>query len=124
MNDNFAIQLFEGKKVRFVWDEEQEKYYFAIVDIVQVLTDSADYQTARKYWKVLKGRLLKEGNETVTNCYQLKLPAADGKRRKTQAADLKGILAYCSGRRQCGKRCTADNGATSWPFCGISGTCF
>ena len=84
MNDNFAIQLFEGKKVRFVWNEEQEKYYFAVVDIVQVLTDSADYQTARKYWKVLKGRLLKEGNETVTNCYQLKLPAADGKKRLTE----------------------------------------
>jgi len=88
MNDNFAIQLFEGKKVRFVWDEEKEKYYFAVVDIVQVLTESADYQTARKYWKVLKGRLLKEGNETVTNCYQLKLPAADGKKRLTDVADL------------------------------------
>ena len=92
MNDNFAIQLFEGKKVRFVWDEEQEKYYFAVVDIVQVLTESADYQTARKYWKVLKGRLLKEGNETVTNCYQLKLPAADGKKRLTDVADLEQIF--------------------------------
>ena len=89
---NFAIQLFEGKKVRFVWDEEQEKYYFAVVDIVQVLTESADYQTARKYWKVLKGRLLKEGNETVTNCYQLKLPAADGKNRLTDVADLEQIF--------------------------------
>ncbi len=83
MDENFAIQLFEGKRVRIVWDEEQEKYYFSVVDIVQVLTDSADYQTARKYWKVLKGRLIKEGNETVTNCYQLKLPAADGKKRLT-----------------------------------------
>ena len=92
MNDNFAIQLFEGKKVRFVWDEEKEKYYFAVVDIVQVLTESADYQTARKYWKVLKGRLLKEGNETVTNCYQLKLPAADGKKRLTDVADLEQIF--------------------------------
>ena len=89
---NFAIQLFEGKKVRFVWDEEQEKYYFAVVDIVQVLTESADYQTARKYWKVLKSRLLKEGNETVTNCYQLKLPAADGKNRLTDVADLEQIF--------------------------------
>ena len=77
MNEDLAIQLFEGKKVRIVWDAEKEKYYFAIVDIVHVLTDSADYQTARKYWKVLKGRLIKEGNETVTNCYQLKLPAAE-----------------------------------------------
>ena len=92
MDDNFAIQLFEGKKVRFVWDEEEEKYYFAVVDIVQVLTESADYQTARKYWKVLKGRLLKEGNETVTNCYQLKLPAADGKKRLTDVADLEQIF--------------------------------
>ena len=89
MNEEFAIQFFEGKKVRIVWDAEKEKYYFAIVDIVQVLTDSADYQTARKYWKVLKGRLIKEGNETVTNCYQLKLPAADGKKRLTDVADLK-----------------------------------
>ena len=92
MNDNLAIHLFEGKRVRIVWDAEQEKYYFSVVDIVQVLTDSADYQTARKYWKVLKGRLIKEGNETVTNCYQLKLPAADGKKRMTDMADLQGIF--------------------------------
>ena len=69
MNDNFAIQLFEGKKVRIVWDEEQEKYYFSVVDIVQVLTDSAD---GRKYWNKLKQRLKEEGNESVTNCHQLK----------------------------------------------------
>ncbi len=92
MEDNFAIQLFEGKKVRIVWDEEQEKYYFSVVDIVQVLTGSFDYQQARKYWKVLKGRLIKEGNETVTNCYQLKLPAADGKKRLTDMADLQSIF--------------------------------
>jgi hypothetical protein len=92
MEDNFAIQLFEGNKVRIVWDEEQEKYYFSVVDIVQVLTGSFDYQQARKYWKVLKGRLIKEGNETVTNCYQLKLPAADGKKRLTDMTDLQGIF--------------------------------
>jgi len=92
MEDNFAIQLFEGKKVRIVWDEEQEKYWFSVVDVVQVLIGSFDYQQARKYWKVLKGRLIKEGNETVTNCYQLKLPAADGKRRMTDMADLQGIF--------------------------------
>lgn len=92
MDDNFAIQLFEGKRVRIVWDAEQEKYYFSVVDIVQVLTDSVDYQTARKYWKVLKGRLLKEGNESVTNCYQLKLPSSDGKNYKTDVADLQGIF--------------------------------
>ncbi|MBQ9144674.1 MAG: hypothetical protein IJX60_06995 [Paludibacteraceae bacterium] len=92
MDDNFAIQLFEGKRVRIVWDADQEKYYFSVVDIVQVLTDSADYQTARKYWKVLKGRLKKEGNESVTNCYQLKLPSTDGKKYKTDMSDLQGIF--------------------------------
>lgn len=92
MDDNFAIQLFEGKHVRIVWDADQEKYYFSVIDIVQVLTDSADYQTARKYWKVLKGRLKKEGNESVTNCYQLKLPSSDGKKYKTDMADLQGIF--------------------------------
>ena len=92
MTQQTTIKLFDEKKVRIAWDEEQEKYYFAVVDIVQVLTDSADYQTARKYWKVLKGRLIKEGNETVTNCYQLKLPAADGKQRMTDVADLEQIF--------------------------------
>ena len=92
MNENLAIQLFENKKVRVAWDTEQEKYYFSVVDIVQVLTDSVDYQAARKYWKVLKGRLQKEGNELVTNCYQLKLPAADGKMRLTDMADLEQIF--------------------------------
>ena len=92
MANESVIKLFEGKQVRIVWDEEQEKYYFSVVDIVQVLTGSSDYQQARKYWKVLKGRLIKEGNETVTNCYQLKLPAADGKKRLTDMADLQGIF--------------------------------
>lgn len=69
MEDKLTIQLFEGKKVRVVWDEEQEKYFFSVVDIIQVLTDSAD---GRKYWNKLKERLKKEGNESVTNCHQLK----------------------------------------------------
>lgn len=89
MNENFAIQLFEGKKVRIVWDAEQEKYYFAIVDIVQVLTDSDNPQT---YWRVLKKRLRDEGNETVTNCNALKMPAAGGKNRKTDVADLEQVF--------------------------------
>ena len=89
MEDNFGIQLFEGKKVRFVWDEEQEKYYFSIVDVVQVLTDSVD---GRKYWNKLKQRLKAEGNESVTNCHQLKLPAADGKKYKTDVADLEQLF--------------------------------
>lgn len=92
MEDKFAIQLFEDKKVRVVWDEEQEKQFFSVVDVVGVLIESVDYQAARKYWKVLKGRLLKEGNEPVINCYQLKLPAADGKKRMTDIADLQGIF--------------------------------
>ena len=83
MEDKFAIQLFEGNKVRVVWDEEQEKYFFSVVDIIQVLTDSVD---GRKYWNKLKQRLNEEGNETVTNCHQLKLPAADGKKRLTDVA--------------------------------------
>jgi len=89
MEDKFAIQLFEGNKVRVVWDEEQEKYFFSVVDIIQVLTDSVD---ARTYWKVLKNRLKKEGNESVTNCNQLKLPSSDGKKYNTDVADLKGIF--------------------------------
>ena len=89
MDDNFAIQLFEGKRVRIVWDAEQEKYYFSVVDIVQVLTDSAD---ATAYWRKLKQRLKAEGNETVPNCHALKLPAADGKKRLTDMADLQGIF--------------------------------
>lgn len=89
MDDNFAIQLFEGKRVRIVWDAEQEKYYFSVVDIVQVLTDSTD---GRKYWNKLKERLKKEGNESVTNCHQLKLLSSDGKKYKTDVADLQGIF--------------------------------
>ena len=89
MEDNFGIQLFEGKKVRFVWDEEQEKYYFSIVDVVQVLTDSVD---ATAYWRKLKQRLKAEGNETVTNCHALKMPALDGKKRMTDVADLEQLF--------------------------------
>ncbi len=90
--ENFAIQLFEQKQVRVIWNEEEEKYYFSVVDVIRILTESADYQTARKYWKVLKGRLKKEGNESVTNCYQLKLPSSDGKKYKTDVADLEQIF--------------------------------
>ena len=89
MDDNFAIQLFQGNKIRIVWNEEEEKYYFSVVDIVQVLTESVDVQA---YWRKLKQRLKQEGNETVTNCHALKLPAADGKMRMTDVADLEQIL--------------------------------
>ncbi len=73
MTKKQTIQLFEEKKVRAVWDDEQEKWYFSIVDVCGVLTDQPDYEHAKNYWKVLKHRLLKEGNETVTNCNQLSL---------------------------------------------------
>jgi len=85
------IKLFEEKHVRTIWDEEAEKWWFSIVDICAVLTDS-DYQAARKYWKVLKGRLISEGNEMVTNCYQLKMTAPDGKMRFTDVADTEQVL--------------------------------
>lgn len=92
MAENTQIKLFEDRKVRSVWDEETEKWYFSIVDVVAVLTDSASYQLARNYWKVLKNRLVKEGNETVTNCNQLKLPAEDGKMRLTDVADSEQLF--------------------------------
>ncbi len=69
------IQLFDNAKIRVVWDDEKEKYFFSVVDIVSVLTESSNPQT---YWRVLKKRLMDEENETVTNCNQLKLPASDG----------------------------------------------
>lgn len=87
-----AIQLFGDRKVRTVWDDQQEQWYFSVVDVVGVLTDSADYQTARNYWKVLKNRLLKEGNQTVTNCNQLKMPASDGHMRLTDAATAEQLF--------------------------------
>lgn len=83
------IQLFDNAKIRVAWDDEKEKYFFSVVDVLYVLTDSANPQT---YWRVLKKRLLDEGNETVTNCNALKLPSADGKMRLTDVADLEGIL--------------------------------
>ena len=82
-----AIKLFEERKVRTIWDDTHEKWFFSIVDVVAILADSKDFLTARKYWNKLKERLKKEGNETVSNCHQLKLEAADGKMRLTDVAD-------------------------------------
>jgi hypothetical protein len=92
MTKETAIKLFEEKKVRTLWDENEEKWYFSIIDVIYILTDQNDYQGARNYWKVLKHRLLKEGNETVTNCNRLKMPAADGKMRLTDVADTQQLL--------------------------------
>lgn len=87
MTKKHELQLFEDKKVRTVWDDEQEKWYFSIVDVVGILTDQPNLERARNYWKVLKHRLFKEGFETVTNCNRLKLRAEDGKMRLTDVAD-------------------------------------
>ena len=89
MDDNFAIQLFEGKRVRIVWDAEQEKYYFSIVDIVQVLTDSAD---AKQYIKKMRARDPELDSKWGTICTPVEMRAFDGKQRKVQAADLQGIF--------------------------------
>ena len=93
MTQQNAIQLFEGKQVRIAWNEEEEKYYFSIVDVVQILTEQPTTRKASTYWAVLKSRLKDEGaNELLTNCKQLKLPAADGKNRDTDVADLQQML--------------------------------
>ena len=92
MTKKQALQLFEERKVRIAWDSEQEKWYFSIVDVVAVLTESTDYTTSRKYWNKLKQRLKEEGNETVTNCHQLKMHAADGKMRLTDVADTEQLF--------------------------------
>lgn len=84
-----SIKLFGSDKIRAVWDDEQEKWYFSVVDVVAVLTESTNPQT---YWRVLKKRLKDEGNETVTNCNGLKMPAADGKMRLTDVADTEQLL--------------------------------
>jgi len=86
------IKLFEHTKIRSHWDAAQEKWYFSIVDIIFILTDQSNHQGARNYWKVLKSRLLKEGNETVTNCNRLKLVAEDGKMRETDVADTEQLF--------------------------------
>ena len=89
MTKKQAIQLFNDRKIRAAWDDVEKKWYFSIVDVVSVLTDSAD---GRKYWNKLKQRLKEEGNETVTNCHQFKLTASDGKMRLTDVADQEQLF--------------------------------
>lgn len=84
-------KVFENKQIRTIWNSDEEKFYISVVDIVSVLTDN-EYQTARNYWKVLKSRLKKEGNEMVTNCNQLKLLSQDGKKRMTDVVDIEGMF--------------------------------
>ena len=89
MKQQNAIQIFEDKKVRTVWDDEQEKWYISIIDIIEILTESPN---ARKYWSVLKTRLKKEGSQLATNCSQLKMQSADGKFYKTDVADTEQLF--------------------------------
>ena len=89
MTQKHKIQLFEDKKVRTAWDDEKQEWYFSIVDVCWVLTESKDPQS---YWRKLKQRLKEEGNETVTNCHALKMRAADGKMRLTDVADYEQLF--------------------------------
>ena len=89
MKQQNAIQLFEDKKVRTLWDAKQEKWYFSIIDVIEILTGSPN---ARKYWSVLKTRLKKEGSQLATNCSQLKMASADGKFYKTDVADTEQLF--------------------------------
>ena len=89
MNNKNVIKLFEGHEIRTKWDDETEEWYFSVVDIVRVLSESKNPTT---YWRKLKQRLKEEGSETVTICHGLKMPAPDGKMRLTDVADTKGIL--------------------------------
>lgn len=89
MTQQNAIKLFEEKKVRTIWDDETEMWYFSIIDVIAVLTDS---ENPRKYWSVLKTRLKKEGSETATNCSQLKMRSTDGKMRSTDVASTEQLF--------------------------------
>ena len=92
MDQHEALAVFEDFKIRRIYDEKAETWYFSVVDVVAALIQQRDYQTARKYWKVLKGRLGKEGCQPATNCYQLKMRADDGKMRLTDVADPETLL--------------------------------
>jgi hypothetical protein len=89
MNKETSIKIFEQKKIRSLWDEDKEQWYFSVVDVIEILTGSPN---ARKYWSVLKTRLKKEGSQLATNCSQLKMQAADGKYYKTDVADTEQLF--------------------------------
>ena len=89
------LQLFEDQPIRTAWNEAEEEWYFSVVDVVGVLTDQPDTRHAAKYWSVLKARLKKEGSQLTTNCSQLKLKAADGKRYNTDVANTEQLLTNC-----------------------------
>ena len=92
MNElKFVDKVFDNRKIRTIWNSNEEKFYISVIDIIAILTDN-EYQTARNYWKVLKNRLRNDGNETVTNCNQLKLLSQDGKKRMTDVVDIEGMF--------------------------------
>ncbi len=91
-NKDTALKIFQEQTVRTHWDEEQEKWFFSIIDVIVILTEQNNFQGGRNYWKVLKHRLVKEGNETVTNCNRLKMLAQDGKMRMTDIADTEQLF--------------------------------
>jgi len=92
MDRKNKIALFEGKKIRRIWDTKSEKWYFSVIDIIAILTEQNNYQTARKYWNKLSGRLKKEGSESVTKCHRVKLEATDGKKYLTDTADVETLF--------------------------------
>ena len=115
--------FFEEHQIRRVYDEASETWWFSVVDIVQVLTQQPDYQTARKYWNKLKERLCKEGSESVTNCHRLKLPAADGKNYLTDVATAETLLRLVQSvpapkpsRSNCGWRRWVMSACRKWPI--------
>ena len=89
---NTKLALFEGKRIRRLWDEKQEKWYFSVIDIISVLTEQDNFKKAQSYWTTLKSRLKQQGNESVTKCDKLKLQSADGKFYKTDVADVETLL--------------------------------
>ncbi len=90
--NNKQITIFEGQKIRRIWDEKKEKWYFSVIDIIAILTEQVDYKNAKTYWTTLKNRLKNEGSEVVTNCDQLKMLAQDRKMRLTDVADVETLL--------------------------------
>ncbi len=92
MDGNNEIQLFEDKRIRTAWDEEEQEWYFSVVDAVSILTDQATPRSASTYWAVLKKLLIEEGAQLLTNCKQLKLKAADGKRYNTDVANTEQVI--------------------------------
>jgi len=90
--NNKQIAIFKGQKIRRLWDEKKEKWYFSIIDIIAILTEQTDHKKAKTYWTTLKNRLKNEGSEVVTKCDQLKMMAIDGKMRETDVADVETLL--------------------------------